>query len=54
MIAANTAACIRHAQIEEWIVTTWWSMKIRKVQAAGVIQIYVRINSELGFGEWGV
>ena len=49
-ISANTAAFIRHAQIEERIVTARWSVKRGQVQADGVIQMCARINAELGSG----
>ena len=49
-IADITAGFIRHAQIEERIVTARWRVKRGQVQAAGVIQIWARVNTELGSG----
>ena len=49
-IAVNTAACTKHAQIEERIVTNRWSVKREQIQVAGVIQICACIYAELGSG----
>ena len=49
-IAVYTAACNKHSQIEERIVTNRWSVKREQIQAGGVIQICACINAELGSG----